>query len=300
MNTYSIKKLDFMLQDFVRTTWVSDHAMNVWEKRIKVIINSLIDIACINAAKTKQCSLQIIPPIKFFQLEADLPEKDLHVDILEIKGLSQAIHSFLPTQIFKGKPFRYLVAIGPKNIIFQLKTAWKNHDLETINQLTFQPSCCKNFWSKQNLKTPLYDSTWPMALNTKNNDIKSQNDEKEFLCEIQGHPYSNGLLRWLGIQLAYHAPCSFDCEATNKKISEIIGSGRNSGYSTEMDWLEEMLSWPVEWSALHGIAEIKTPVVKFIATTDATANKYIVRYKGNAFPEEGATGTSFPYKLKKE
>ncbi len=298
MNTYSVKKLDFMLQDFVRTTWVSDHAMNVWKPRINKIMNSWIDIACINAAKTKQCSLQLIKPIKYFQLEIDLPEKNLSIDVLEIRGLSQGFHAILPTQIIQGKPFRYLVAIGPKNIIFPLKDAWKKHDWETIDQLTFQPACCKTFWNQQNLDTPFYDSTWQMALNTLKKNIKNQNNNKESLCEIQGHPYSNALLRWLGIQLVYHAPCSFNCDATNKQVSEMITIGRNSGYSTEMDWLEDILSWPIEWSSLHGIAEIKTPVVKFSATTDATADKYIVQYKGNAYPEEGATGTSFPYKLK--
>jgi hypothetical protein len=57
-----------------------------------------------------------------------------------------------------------------------------------------------------------------------------------------------------------------------------------------------MLRWPVEWSALHGIAEIKTPVVKISTRTDATPQKYTVRYLGDRYPEIGVQGLTFPYK----
>jgi hypothetical protein len=57
-----------------------------------------------------------------------------------------------------------------------------------------------------------------------------------------------------------------------------------------------VLSWPVEWSGLHGIAEIKTPVLKISARTDATAEKYTVRWSGTGYPDEGATGLRFPYR----
>ena len=52
----------------------------------------------------------------------------------------------------------------------------------------------------------------------------------------------------------------------------------------------------VEWSGLHGIAEIKTPVLKISARTDATAQKYTVRWSGTGYPDEGATGLRFPYR----
>jgi len=56
------------------------------------------------------------------------------------------------------------------------------------------------------------------------------------------------------------------------------------------------LSWSAEWSGLHGIAEIKTPVLKVITNTDATARKGILRWNGSTFPAEGANGSTFPYR----
>jgi len=80
-------------------------------------------------------------------------------------------------------------------------------------------------------------------------------------------------------------------------IERFVEVGRAAGYEQEMDWLLEILSWPVEWSALHGIAEVKTPVLKVSTRTDATPGKYVVRRQGDAYPAEGAQGLAFPYRM---
>ena len=64
-----------------------------------------------------------------------------------------------------------------------------------------------------------------------------------------------------------------------------------------MNLLVELLSWPVEWSGLHGIAEVKSPVLEVCTRTDATAAKYVVCWMGDRIPEEGASGLKFPYKI---
>jgi hypothetical protein len=63
-----------------------------------------------------------------------------------------------------------------------------------------------------------------------------------------------------------------------------------------MDWMLEILDWSVQWSALHGIAEIKTPVLKVSARTDATPAEYVVRRPGGLRPREAASGLGFPYR----
>ena len=72
--------------------------------------------------------------------------------------------------------------------------------------------------------------------------------------------------------------------------------GRERGYGAEMEWLEEILSWPASWSALHGIAEVKTPVVKASTRTDATAHEFIVRRHGRRLPAEAPAGLGFPFR----
>jgi hypothetical protein len=72
--------------------------------------------------------------------------------------------------------------------------------------------------------------------------------------------------------------------------------GTTAGYAEEMRWLQDILSWPYEWSSLHGIAEIRTPVVKVAVPTDATACTYTVRLPGTSYPREAADGNRFPYR----
>jgi hypothetical protein len=137
----------------------------------------------------------------------------------------------------------------------------------------------------------MIDTTWSMALGTAEPDVDSH------LCDIRGFPQVNVLLRWLGIRAVPHLPCRFNCQASVKLADNFLALGREFGYSAEIDWLFEMLSWPVEWSALHGIAEIRTPILKITTCTDATSSKYIVRYRGSSYPEEGAQGLNFPYPI---
>jgi hypothetical protein len=76
----------------------------------------------------------------------------------------------------------------------------------------------------------------------------------------------------------------------------VIDVGVKEGFVSEMEWLGELLQWPMEWSALHGIAEIKTPVLKCSASTDATAMLYWVLVEGSVFPEAGAYGIGHVYR----
>ncbi len=101
----------------------------------------------------------------------------------------------------------------------------------------------------------------------------------------------------MNLRAVPHLPCCFDCQHGVELGKKLIEIGRKTGYEEEMNWLLEILSWPVEWSALHGIAEIKTPILKISAQTDAMALKYVVRREGNAYPLEGAQGVNFPYSV---
>jgi hypothetical protein len=76
-----------------------------------------------------------------------------------------------------------------------------------------------------------------------------------------------------------------------------MDAGRLAGYAAEMGWLMEILSWPVEWSALHGIAEIKTPILKIATCTDLTPRKKLIQCRGSSYPAEGANGLNFTYRL---
>ena len=44
-----------------------------------------------------------------------------------------------------------------------------------------------------------------------------------------------------------------------------------------MQALREILNFPLEWSSLHGIAEIINPIFKISTRSDATKYRYTIR-----------------------
>ncbi|MGA9770746.1 MAG: HEXXH motif-containing putative peptide modification protein [Blastocatellia bacterium] len=285
-----MKRLDFHLQEFVRYTWVSDRAKNIWKPRIQEVINRGLDAACMAVLSgARPCALRVIAAWQLFELYGKLPKLGLTVEIFETREKLKSAYFNSPVAR-AGRPVYYNVVIGQKPQVADFKAAWGNDDYAELDRVSGYPECCRLFYQKTCIDESLGDTTWPMALNTLGSDTDST------ILEIAGPPATNMLWRSLGVRAVNHFPCRVDCKATIELAEEFLNAGRNAGYSTQFDWLLEILSWPAEWSALHGIAEIKTPVLKIATDTDATYEKYIVRRQGTSYPEVGAQGLSFPYR----
>jgi hypothetical protein len=109
-------------------------------------------------------------------------------------------------------------------------------------------------------------------------------------------PELNLFLRWLGVRPVFHLPCSFTCEASIGVAREIAAVATQVGGSEEITSIYKMLRWPIQWSALHGIAEIETPVLRIATRTDPTAVKYTVRIQGDlGSAVHAARGNRFPF-----
>lgn len=151
------------------------------------------------------------------------------------------------------------------------------------------PLCCRIFRHQVHEILGMTDSTLPRALNTPGAAFSDR------VVRLPVQPLLNTLLVRLGIDLLSHEPCSMSCGASHRAAATWIQTGRHLGYTAEMDSLEEILSWPVEWSALHGIAEIKTPVAKISTNTDTTAETYRVQLLSDRQPVEALPGLRFPF-----
>ena len=103
------------------------------------------------------------------------------------------------------------------------------------------------------------------------------------------------LLHRLGLKSTPHLPCSFHCQKTVENAGRYSDLARRAGFKEEFDWLAALLSSPMEWSSLHGIVEIRTPVFKVCLDTDATAGKHVIQLLNREAVEDGAAGVSFPY-----
>jgi hypothetical protein len=208
---------------------------------------------------------------------------------LEIQGAGTS-YANTAGALEAGRPFAFRTIIGRLEDLQAFRAAWKSSDETTLGRLLGYPSCCTAFFRRVWVEDAMLDTTWPMA----SASVSASNGTRT--VTVGGPPEANILWRWMGVRAVPHLPCRFDCQATVELAHQLVAVGREAGYREEMDWLGEILGWPVEWSALHGIAEVRTPILKVSTRTDATPVAYVVRRPADGYPAEGARGLRFPYR----
>lgn len=181
----------------------------------------------------------------------------------------------------------------PENVN-RWKDIWtiRTHDVYLgeylIGRALGYPDCCSKFFTQIWIKNANIDTTWQQALCTIH---KVEQDDKETWRFPQTNIthielpettpiWSNNLLRWAGMKLVTHLPCSFDCKETKRIALENLGIAAKYGFGNEYKMLCDIMDWDVTWTAQYGIATIDTPVFTIYTATDITTEKYVVHKKG--------------------
>jgi hypothetical protein len=263
--------LDFRLPEFTRVSWVSDAARLAWEPRLERI-----------AAAWREVEWQ---SVRFGMRAAAIVVRSM--DAWMADAQRWAAHGVSAIPLERKARSSLVLALGQPSDLASVASAWQHSDGSGAALLACPP-CCWAFRHTVVQERALLDATWATACAT--------SGAPDCIAEVAGAPATNVFWRALGVQLVPHLPCRFDCQGSHDVATRFREIGARTGYETEMAWAEEVLSWPVEWSALHGIAEIKTPVLKLAVRTDATSQKYLVRWRGDRFPAEAATGNGFAYR----
>ncbi len=281
-----MNRLDFTLPDFTRVIWTSEQARSIWEARINKVSNFFVreiqrgSVLSMGRSHLESYSPEQIPEAINWSMENGLVFLPL--------GVNGDTKIYSSTQVpYTGGKFNVRAVITqPENVELWLRS-WRAGDDKTTGQLLHYPDCCNEFFCRVWKDEKYVDTTWPMALNS----AGGHNLDNSFT--VRGLDSCNILWRWLGVRTVPHLPCSFGCERT-VKFAQLLWA--NYTKTEEYRWLNDILSWPVEWSALHGIARIKTPICEVSSRTDSTGEKYTVRREGSTYPVEGASGLVFPYR----
>jgi hypothetical protein len=190
-----------------------------------------------------------------------------------------------------GEPFEYRVAVGALADVAAMKDAIDRGDDITMGALLGFPPCCTAFFRETWVANACVDTTWQMAAASG----PATGNGRTIAIDADTPFQTNILWRWMSVRAVPHLPCSFVCRVTVDFADRLMALARELGYDAEMEWMEEILNWPVSWSALHGIAEVKTPVLKASTRTDATGHEFVVVRQGRRVPAEAATGLRFPF-----
>lgn len=267
-----MEKLDFQMYEFNRMAWRNDIAEEVWGYRIRRISNAISQLERLSVIEgiRKGC-LDYLRPSQLKTMSEELAEYGLIPIAINAHPVISS-YSIRETEANDNEPVLIRVFMTkPEYAIEILKNYFKEKGNLVNGKYLSYPECCTLFFEDIWQQKRYCDTTWFMAQNTKNKEKKGN------CIEIKESPiWSNTLLRWAGVRPVFHMPCSLDCEETQELGKKIIQLGYEKGFNEEMDWLKEILSWRVKWSALHGIAMIETPLFITVTMTDTTPDKYEV------------------------
>ena len=283
--------LPFRMPSFSRLAWVSDEARGVWGPRIASVASAREHVEWLSVRDNiRRCCITSSTPEKL--VENSQQWIDAGLSFMPIsRNRTNGIYSNSAEKPVAGERYEFRIVIGRSENLSLFKEAWDESDDEAIGDLLGYPQCCQRFFKKVWCEKGLRDTSWEMVREDQKEGVMAnvhRKNDDDWMCNI--------LWRWAGPRAVSHLPCSFACDDTKAVAQSLIDASIGYGYGQEMKWLQEILQWPVEWSGLHGIGIIKTPIFKIVSDTDATANKFTIRVHGSSYPEEGGKGLDFPYR----
>lgn len=289
-------RLSFRLPEITRYAWVSDAARSMWEPRFEGIKAAWahVELASVAGHQRPAC-VRLVHPGALHGSQPDPALGGLELAPIGAVAMSDSPYFASVASPVEGQPYAMQVAVASTvQDATALAEAWRHGDQARIGKLLGYPRCCADFFDRTWVQEGWLDTTWPMTLGSTSDGADPNLDE--FERQVAGPAGCNILLRWLGLRAVPHLPCSFDCVTTNQFAQSLRLVANDEGFGAEFDLLHQILGWPVEWSALHGVAIVKTPVVTITTTTDATAGRIRVRRSGDGkLPEHAARGLRFPF-----
>lgn len=254
----TMHRLPFQLPPFRSLAWVSDEARSVWEFRFRQINLTSVHTAVMGVETGKW------------------NHRSLRVHgWLYLKCLSLAKkHDIQVKAIPVGDP----KAKGPVFYEVMIDQAPPENALLDRCEDTTEP--------------PQKEHLWESAV------AAGASSPEPNILELQGTSLMGAFWQQVLTNPVAHRPASLQCPDSLALQESHLQYMETLGFVEEATWLREIYSWPVEWSVSHGIAEVRTPVIKVSYDTDATANLYRVRVYGTDYPTEGLRGLNFPYRRK--
>jgi hypothetical protein len=278
-------RLEFRLPPFFRLAWATAAARDRWSGPLdrlahEVRISEWLSVA----AGLRLAALTVVPPSQAAAMAGEWSRRGLcsrvvsRDDAMQVRALNgKTLHATPGHQV-------HLVTRSER--MEQLETIWRSADLLDVASWLGYPTCCAAFLKTVAVERRSLDTTWAMV----EGDTHAENGVQ--IAELAGFAV-NPLLSVLGLRAAPHRPCSFFCQETQRLALEYGKLLAPARCPPDHATLAEVLSWPVEWSSLHGIIEVRLPILKLCYDGDATATTYKVRLTGGDLPEQAAQGLEF-------
>jgi uncharacterized protein len=274
---------------FLRVAWVSARARDTWASRFATVRESVRRTEWMSVvADARMCALLAVRPEELADLQAAWTAHGLSWHALDPADDGLLRYWTAERAATRMRNIR-LIAVARSSHLQEFAAAAARHDHGAVSSMLGVPACCAESWNPPGAGRASLDATWSYA------GRLASDEEEGNVRTINGPAVANIMWRWLGIRAVPHLPCSRRCSQSISLAGRLKQISR-SGDADAHVWLDAILSWPAEWTALHGIAEVRTPILKFCTASDVTEHKYTVRWTGRSYPSEGGVGLEFPYR----
>lgn len=182
-----------------------------------------------------------------------------------------------------------LMAFGRRDALLDLEACWRSEDHDGLGTLLGYPACCRRAFDAWSVRGGWTDPNCANAAASVN------------AAEPGSLRAETNTIWWrLGIRGIPHFACTPTCTPSTHLARLMFQLGASDGLVQEVGWISDVLNWPVRWSALHGIAEITSPVMRVVVDTDATNGRATLQFQGSSVPQEAAKGTTFPFTARRQ
>lgn len=270
---------DIEIKSGHRIIWISEKAKETWSAAIERINNDIQRTELVSVAEDqRKCGTVTTSPRDIISIGERYPEL-VFEPLQAVRKFEGFAHRHADPEGDKDYYIFYAYSKTVKGVK-DLRRAFEKNDHVGIGKLLGFPECCGRFF-ETSWSAGFIDPIWQAAENTYG--ILYRN--KRTTIEISNaHPYSNMILRYVGVRAGFHIPCNFRCTETIE-----VGSQRVELLSPDLKKiLDALLSMPMEWSVLHGIAEIRTPIFWIVTGSVRSKDKHTVKIHGQFLPKENA------------
>lgn len=275
---------DFNISSMSRTIWLTKKAREVWEKPIRDITQLVQELEILSVSEGHRlCSWQTISSTQV--LEQTRKWADLGLVALPVKEVASFqgfAHKHEPVAPGGPKSVCFVVSQSIKSCL-EYQKAFESGDNVAQGRLLGFPECCCKFF-EESWKGGYFDPMWQAARRS----MVIENGKR--FIKVAAHPHSNPLLRYAGVRVGFHIPCSFNCQETVRVASTRMELARKRDESLTV-LLEALLQMPMKWDVLHGLAVIKTPIFYLVVQSVPTTERYVVEVAGSFVPQEAENGS---------
>jgi len=282
---------DKEIKPFLKIAWVSEEAKNKWSGVINEISQMVqwLEIESVRVGQRK-AGWRSIKRSELVSFSNRMNEIGLIVvPVREVGNWGEGFaHKTIPVKEGKGEPLVYTIITKKMEIAMEYKRAFEKGDNDKQGELLGFPGCCRKFFAKV-WREGYIDPIWQVGLNSKYKEVAKN---KIRIYDIDWR--SNPMLRYIGIRISFHIPCSFKCKDTIRMANErlsIIDEKRKDLIKV----MEGLLRMPMSWDVYRGVAVIRTPIFYIVTNSVFSKEKYVVEVKGDFIPREGKYSDVFPF-----